>query len=679
MESEWDLRDHRTPEELFGLAQIAVQVGSPRVDELLELAAAGSQDDPNILLGCYMTAMQSGREDSADVHQWFERAVQLSGDEGPIQTASLEEIVRRAPDWDRHVEDVWEKVRLGLAPLSVAAQLLHRPSLELQLSAMIANRLESDPRRRAVVPAFSGTRESPPLDAAVIGLDGSALVTLAMIDVLEIVMARRGGVHIPHSTLSWLFEERQQLGFHQPSRIKFAHDLTRAMAAERLWRFTPGLAPDPILGDQIGRPLATMLAAATVDADDGVQRLVVRSSPIHKIGSFRGESVDLGELQVVLCSCSAVIDKLAERGQLTLDEENRARTYLERQEERWPGEPAIADGAHLYLDDLSVSYLRTSGVLDKLHAAGLTAYVSEREIAEANALIELESRAEAIEKVIERIRSSLAAGIARNNVQVDKMFTGDEIKAHPNIAVIRLAGLVDVIVCDDRYMNQHRTIDSEGGSAAIWTSLDLLTALRSSKTLTDDTYWRHRTTLRQSGLVLFPSSAEELTAFVGRSQTRDGQMIETGELRAFRENLTLAQMRGWLALPHEAHWLNKLTSDLIQTIRAQWTDAVSDADARARSRWLLACADMRNWAGQITENDGIYMARYGFVASVNSLLMSHVHDLSDDGAARLWDWLEEEVVGALKVEEPATYAWLIEQLRVILCSHLDGGDSNDGN
>lgn len=677
IEAEWTLRDHRTAEELVGLAQLGAQVGSARTWDLVIAAAAAGEDDPHVLINCYMVAMQLGREDEPQVHQWFARAAELSGDEGPVQSGSLQEIVDQAPDWERHVSDVWDKVRTGEAPLSIAAQLLRRTLLDMQLSPMIANRAEPDPRRRAVIPAFSGKWSEDAHDMSSIACDGSALITLGMLGLVDAVI-RRSGMFVPHSTLSWLFEERQKLGFHQPSRIKFAHVLTRAIAAQRLHRFVAAVPPDPALGDLIGRSLAAMLATATSKFDDSRQHVVVRSSPVHRIGSFRGESVNLSAFQACLCSCLAVIDKLAERGQLTQEEEARARTFIARQESRWPGEPVIQDGAHLYLDDLSVSYLRGAGVLEKLHAAGLVAHVSDREIDEAQALIALESHAAAIEEVIEHIRASLAGGIERGDVHLDRIFTGDELKAHPNIAVIQLADRVDTIVCDDRYMNQHRHIAGEAGEAAIWTTLDLLAAMRADKLVSDDVYWQHRTTLRQAGLVHFSTSAEELIAFVGRSKTRDGHMVETGELRAFRENLALAQMRGWLTLPLEAHWLNKLTSDIISTIRAQWSTDISDEDARARSRWLLALADMRNWAGQITEHDGMNLARYGLALAVNSLLLSHFDETAGDTNERLGNWLRDEVVARMKVEEPTVYAWLIACLRSILVDRLNGEGEDDG-
>src|SRR3546814_1981743 len=119
-----------------------------------------------------------------------------------------------------------------------------------------------------------------------------------------------------------------------------------------------------------------------------------------------------------LVSCLAVIDKLVEAGQLTLEEEQRARAYREANERLGVTEIAIDDGAELYLDDLSVSYLNTAGVLDKIAAAGLKVFVSQHQVDEANALIGLESQATAIEAVIERLRAPLAAGIASGTVKL---------------------------------------------------------------------------------------------------------------------------------------------------------------------------------------------------------------------------------------------------------------------
>src|SRR3546814_3147954 len=96
---------------------------------------------------------------------------------------------------------------------------------------MRANRDEPDPRRRSVIPAYSGVRGSPDLKANSIALDGSSLIILASLDLIELVTAR-WIVTIAHSTLGWLFGERQRLAFHQPSRLAFAHRMSRALRSE---------------------------------------------------------------------------------------------------------------------------------------------------------------------------------------------------------------------------------------------------------------------------------------------------------------------------------------------------------------------------------------------------------------------------------------------------------------
>lgn len=661
VEDEWTKRDSRTAEELLLTAQLAAQIGSGRVAGLIALTAEKAPADPEILIGCYMLSTQQGLENTDHVHQWFATAANLSGEDGPVQSADIEELINHAPDWDKHVSETWDKLKAGDIPRYVAAKLLRRPSLELLLPPILANREEPDPRQRSVIPAYSGMRGHPALEAGTIALDASSLVILASLDLVGVIVACRT-IMIAHSTLGWLFGERQRLAFHQPSRITFAHRMSRALSAGRLHRFTPSTQVDEKLVDIIGRSLTAMLREAAGASENGAQRIVVRSAPVQKVGSFRGEGVDLSRFADHLVSCLAVVDKLVEAGQLTLEEEQRARDYLEVNETRWATEVTIDDAAELYLDDLTVSYLNTAGVLDKLAAAGLKVFISEYQVEEANALIGVESQAVAIEAVIERIRVPLAAGIASGAVKLAPIGDNDEWKAHPDMAVIELAGRVDAIVCDDRYMNRHASIDSDNGPSPIWTSLDLLAALRADNVITDDDHRRHLTTLRRSGLLLIPASVEELAELVSRSRLKDGEMLETGELRAFRENLMMIQMRSWLHLPAEAEWLQRLTSALVDTIGLQWADAIPDDLARARSRWLLARADMRGWSAMITDNDGSAMATYGLAIPINSLLINRPQ-IKPDARDRFDNWMREEVIEPLKHTEPKIHAWLIAHVR----------------
>src|SRR3546814_17621119 len=137
------------------------------------------------------------------------------------------------------------------------------------------------------------------------------------------------------------------------------------------------------------------------------------------------------------------------------------------------------------------------------------------------------------------------------------------------MSVIELAGHVDAIVSDDRYMNRHANIDSDNGASPVWTSLDLLAALRADNAISEDEHRCYLTTLRRSGLLLIPATAEELAELVARTRLTDGEMLATGELRALRENHMMIKMRSWVRMPAEANRRPRTTAVLFAQHRPQ--------------------------------------------------------------------------------------------------------------
>ncbi|HMN53432.1 MAG TPA: hypothetical protein PKC32_04505 [Sphingopyxis sp.] len=668
VEAQWAARDDRDAEELVGAAQLAHQIGSPRTADLMRFAAEKGANDARVLLTAYTLATHMGREEEAGAFGWFEQAAALSGETGPVQYMSLAEIVERAPAWNEQVDRVSDLWRRGDAPLPVVAEALRQPSLELLLTPIIANPDRTDPRQRTIVSAFSGVRdERPAIGEGAIGLDGSALVTLAKLGRLEAVLAHPRGIMLPHATLSWLFIERQDLPFHQPSRIAAAHELMRLMAEDKLHLFSPQGAVDAELGDLVGRSLAAMLVEAATIGDADRPRYVIRSARVTRAGSFLEEPVDLSAHAASLRSCQALVDALVLRGVVTEAEEAAARRYLERAEERWPDEQPIVKGADLYLDDLSVAYLRTTGMLGKIAAAGFRVFIPPQEVATAKALIEAERRGGEMETIVEGLRKLLSDAIADGKAVLDRWFEDDGAKAHPNIAILQLAPKAAVVVSDDRYMNQYPHIDHDGSQTPIWTSLDLLDLLEEEGRMTREDLWADRTALRQFGYALIPSDQHEIEYHLSRSPVVDGELAENAALRAFRENLRLTQQRGWLLLMKESPWIFGLLGDLGSAIQSQWTDDIPDELARARSQWLLACADMRNWAGCL-EGDQTNIARFGQAIAYARLLMNRVEPRSEAALARMDAWLEE-LLSDLESEQPDIHRWLIEHLRLAITVH----------
>jgi hypothetical protein len=544
--SEWNKRDERTAAELLMAAQIAQAVGGPHAKELARAAAEKAPAEADILIGAYMQAMSAGWEGESIVGGWLQRAAALSAEDGPVHQLTMKELFDRKPEWDRATTSVWQLLNEGKVPMFGAAHLLNRSLIEFTLLQALANLPERDTRRRGIVYAFSGARPaaiSPP-DVTTVALDLTAIFTLALLGLLPAAIGGYGRVAIPHSTLGWLFQERQRATFHQPSRIKEAHDLKRLVAEGSLKVLPSQPLSDLSLAKEVGLELAGLLsAAAKAKASDGIARYVIRSAPVHRAGSLMEEEADLSAHSDYLCSCQGIVEKLRAKGVLTLDEEQRALAYLKIQERRWASEPKIIDGAEIYLDNLATTYLQTVGVLAKLKAAGLIAYITEAEDNDANRLITYENLSDQQLDLIELIRKTLSDGLASGRVRAVKSPPiGDEkiLGSHPTFAVLGIEDAVDALVIDDRFVNQHRFMEANNRRTPILSTLDLLEDLAGKGAISEQNVYAHRTYLRRAGSQFIPVTEKELLHHLADAPLNDGEIVETAELRAIRESLLMA-------------------------------------------------------------------------------------------------------------------------------------------
>jgi hypothetical protein len=566
---EYRNRDNRSAHDLIGAAKLALHLGSSHAKDLVFEAAAKADNDSAVLAAAYFVATSAGWEDDPRVFQWLEMAAELSGDDGPLQIMSLKDILDRRPEWDRRESETWRLLAQGQIPIFLAAQLLNRTLVDLTTFPALANLTEADPRRRSAIPAYSGKRVPLEFDfgGKTVALDATALLTLSFLNILDVALDAFETVYIPHSTLGWLFEERQKATFHQPSRIANARKVRDLLATGTLEKFTPSKAASSDLTAQVGDELAALIAEAEKERDgNDTQHIVIRSAPVHRISSLMEEEADLSAHAAVLSSCLAVVEKLRQRGQLTAKEEDRARAYLQLHEKPWPMQPDIADGAIMYLDDLAISYFQHLGMLEKFKAAGLTAVVSPTELSEADALISYERISSEVKDVIERVRASLNSRIESGHVLVGSRcgfddFETKSILEHPTAGIVALAPQSDVSIIDDRFLNLHATIDSRGAQSPILSTLDLLDALVASGVLSDDDRLEHRTRLRRAGYFFVPVNVNELEDSLKGSTVADGGVVETAELKAIRESILRVRMSDWLCLPQEAPWLDGMLTN----------------------------------------------------------------------------------------------------------------------
>ena len=663
-------KERRNAPELLGTAQLALRLDSVyQAKELLSAAVKRGNDDPKVLATAYHIATSAGWENQ-EVSQWIQKAADLSGDDGPIQKFTLREFLDRKPEWERRDSEISRRLMCGDLPMFLAAQLRNMSLGSMMVYAALGNLGESDPRRRDVIPAYSGDRRPTPLETVRhIGIDATALLTLSFLNVLDEALDAFGTVHIPHSTLGWLFEEKQRLTFHQPSRINEARRILDWLADGTLDKLSPSSVPDSDLSDQVGEELAQFIAEAEMarESDDS-QRIVVKPAPVYRISSLLEEEADLTSHEGVLSSCQSIIDTLQKKGKITTDEAERAGAFLRLQERSWPNQPPITDGAILYLDDLAVRYFLHLGVLRKLSAAGFTLIISERVVSDANQFISYERIAGEAKNHIERIRSALNARIESGKIKVSRRTNSareaedQAIFEHPAAGVMSLASQCDAIIVDDRSLNQHTNFVDNDVKTPIVSTLDLLDVSAAGGVITERARSEYRTRLRQAGYLFVPVTEDELAQHLDASPVENGRVNETAKLRAIRENILQVRMGTWLQLPKEEYWLQTMLGVSHRVLAGMWRANADFEQVRARSDWILSLIDLRGWAHAFSKEVGDNIVRTGSKGTILSILAppsAQPQEVKDEYRR----WVEERVLARIKEQNPELYIDLVEWYR----------------
>jgi hypothetical protein len=581
---------------------------------------------------------------------------------------SMKELFEQKPAWDKQANNVVAELNAGKLPAFLAGELLSRSTLDLTLVPALANLAEVDVRKRSIVYAFSGARGRMPITTgASMAVELGALVTLARLDLLDLVFARFPIV-IPHSTLGWLFKERATAIFHQPSRIKHAELLKSLINARAITIVPEPPQPDSALVRDIGKDLADLLVLAKNQSEVGTPTVVVRSPPIHLVGSLMRDEANLKAYENLIVSCGAVVSVLKTAGALTAPEEAQARAYLHTQEKAWPNEPTVGLECTFLLDGLSIAHLRTAGVLEKLKTSGLKVSISQNDDDEANALLAMASLTGEELDVIDRIRAKLAAGLADGSVRAVRATKVDEDRAfqsHPTYTVMALSEPTQYVLVDDRALNRLSAISHDGGQSAIITSLDLLDHLQEIGAITEAETFSHRATLRRCGYQIIPVSEPELRAHLFTTDVKEGTVLETAELKAIRESLLRLRMTRMLQLPQELPALQQTQVSLVRLIREVWLAPDWEEKAEARADWLLQLSDIRGWASAAEPGFERNLAVFGYAQYVWQLASAMV-GLDGKVRERYFAWITSRVLDRVKQSEPEVYAWLVTHAKDLI-------------
>jgi hypothetical protein len=214
------------------------------------------------------------------VHDWFRKAMDLSGEDGPIKRFELKELPPQQLEWNERTRKISEPVVNGEVPLMIAAPALRTTIVDIVLRNIIRNSALEDARRRIAIPLFGGGRKPEPCgNLTCVALDITALMLLGWLGLLPKVIEAFPSIIIAAGTLQEIFEGQQKIRQFQRSRLRRAEEIQRAIARGQVRVLRAPKTLQDELSSKVGPDFAALLRAARRAGG-----IVLRPAPLHRPG-----------------------------------------------------------------------------------------------------------------------------------------------------------------------------------------------------------------------------------------------------------------------------------------------------------------------------------------------------------------------------------------------------------
>ena len=655
---EWDRRNSLDPDTVMTLAQLASQQDKvpKRALQLSRIATEKAPDDPRILAAAYWLHYQLGYDEEANP-EWLKRASDLSStEEGPLWHANFPDIVTKwIPERRNHMWEVERKWLSGEIPTGLAAGSLNVPLAHLLLHVPDQNISKPSSCHRTILPIIAGGRNSIELqDNWKIGLDVTSIMILTHLDLLEIIMDKIHHVMLAPNIMELLFQERDEVRFHQPSRIEAAKQVVTLGNRGQLRVVDKLFTPTQSIISEVGHELAALLQTARESNGK-----VICVLPIHKAESLTEQHADTRTYDDLIHSLVDFCELLHEEGKIGTSDYQRAMLFLNSQDQakRTSLLPASLEGP-IFMDRLALSYLQYAKVLQPIAAAGLDIRVHSNYFDEMHALIEAGDAGENLIDKIEKIRSILrnradsgAVSFLPHTSDSDEQTRNREIRFRATLSLLKGTDLCDALCIDDRYINSHPAMTGPSGQLVpIVCVVDLLQYLFSRKHIDVDEYWLSRHKLRQSGFAFILPEAKELVYWLKKVKVEGGQLTESMELQVIRQ--TVARILSLnLANSTEAPALSvNISNSCQQAIAYLWQDkSLTPEQAMVLSNWVWNSMMTIAIFGRQHLAMDVYTDRIREVVSCCLMgLFMPLNFLSDEHRTQYTNWIERFILRPLQ-------------------------------
>jgi len=401
---------------------------------------------------------------------------------------------------------------------------------------------------------------------------------------------------LPWSVFWFLYREKQQNGFHQPSQVSKARDALSFCTNASVGVVEADEGESSWLQNEVGQELGSLLNQA--EKERGV---VIGPARPMKALSMGEAYADIGEYAERLGSMRDLIALLRDQSAISATEESEAQNYIGAVEPETTTRPTLpgATLVHgpLFLTELAVTYLQFLGFLDRIGSIGRPLFVHRTALDEWRAVVDSESRAHVTASELDALWTSLLSARDSGRARLLPSLTQNEDDEHgdgrpqPLMELMSDVKDMQVLWLDDRSLAGLQTVtDRKGLQRSLANVVDVIRELRRSGHMSTEDFVNTLSELRRFGYYVFPLDEEELSITLARASeiSEEGVLVEPADLRNLRQYVARLRSTTFLKLPAEGLFLAELKEVCLKALRALWQGSTdSDMLVKAKADWVV--------------------------------------------------------------------------------------------
>lgn len=647
------------------------------------LIAIVNRDPDNISLKNwgYFMASRIGFEDDTEITPWItdvqSSAAHISelsniDNVSTVFTGSIKEMLEFLSQGNQAQTRRVELFHNHECPVTMLSYYENTPLSKFYIQRAIYN-TQSNILNKYTFPIFAKNRISKLLEKQKIGMDITSLMICGYLKILDKVIGAFEQIIIPHNTLLWLFKEKQENTFHQPSRVLRAEKLLDFIRTDKIKvisieksKLNAGIALD------VGDELATFIENIK-NSNKSNSIILLSNEPSHLNHEMEMVSTDILKYYPNIASCQNFIEETYKHGLITQSKKANSIKYLKEIKERTWEYLDISKETEIHVSYLAMENLLGSNFIDDLPYKNFTFVVSEETTKHINQLLDEEKIRSKVRTMLDYIRDKICDGIDQGKIQFSALSEFSSILSDyhdDNLDLLYCLDRMDSLVVDDIFYNQHSgQLQFEEKSTDIFTSLDLIETLHKNSSINMSQKMGLVLSLREAHLLYIPLSLEELNYYFDNSRIENTKLVETKELKIIRDYMKALQFSPYIKFQRDILWIHELHISICSLIRAQWNMDIDLDIIIARSNWLIELISFKNWL--IDEEFEIKQAfsNRTHVIAIASLFYP-MNSIPQDKMQLYLEWLDS-IISAIKINAPLQYQSLVDYCENFMSQYIE--------